>query len=71
MGFLIFILALGPTPGKIVPKIKQTAKILYAIYFVLTVIEMILLKFAGMSWYDSIIHSWEQWLDQLEEELRL
>ena len=26
----------GPTPGKIVPKIKQTAKILYAIYFVLT-----------------------------------
>ena len=29
----------GPTPGKIVPKIKQTAKILYAIYFVLTVRE--------------------------------
>lgn len=47
----------GPTPGKIVPKIKQTAKILYAIYFVLTVIETIFLKFAGMSWYDAIIHA--------------
>lgn len=47
----------GPTPGKIVPKIKQTAKILYAIYFVLTVIQTIFLKFAGMSWYDAIVHA--------------
>ena len=47
----------GPTPGKIVPKIRQTAKILYAIYFVLTVIQTILLKIAGMSWYDSILHA--------------
>ena len=47
----------GPTPGKIVPKIKQTAKILYAIYFVLTLIETIFLNSAGLSWYDSIIHA--------------
>ena len=47
----------GPTPGNIVPKIKQTAKILYAIYFVLTLIETIFLKSAGLSWYDSIIHA--------------
>ena len=47
----------GPTPGKIVPKIKQTAKILYSIYFVLTLIETIFLKSAGLSWYDSIIHA--------------
>lgn len=47
----------GPTQGKIVPKIKQTAKILYAIYFVLTLIETIFLKSAGLSWYDSIIHA--------------
>ena len=47
----------GPTPGKIVPKINQTAKILYAIYFVLTLIETGFLKIAGMSWYDSIIHA--------------
>ncbi|WP_294351135.1 TrkH family potassium uptake protein [uncultured Clostridium sp.] len=47
----------GPNPGKIVPKIKETAKILYIIYFVLTVIETICLKIAGLSIYDSIIHA--------------
>ena len=47
----------GPNPGKIVPKIKETAKILYIIYFVLTVIQIILLKIAGLSLYDSAIHA--------------
>ncbi|GAB6169263.1 TrkH family potassium uptake protein [Clostridium carnis] len=47
----------GPTPGKIVPKIKQTAKILYSIYFVLTFIQTILLVIAGMSWFDAIVHA--------------
>lgn len=47
----------GPNPGKIVPKLKETAKILYVIYFVLTVIQTILLKIAGLSMYDSIIHA--------------
>ncbi|WP_294405757.1 TrkH family potassium uptake protein [uncultured Clostridium sp.] len=47
----------GPSPGKIVPKIKETAKILYLIYFALTVIEGILLMFAGMNLYDAVIHA--------------
>lgn len=47
----------GPSPGKIVPKIKETAKILYLIYFVLTLIEGILLMFAGMNLYDAVIHA--------------
>lgn len=47
----------GPTPGKIVPKIKETAMILYIIYFILTVIETILLFISGLSFYDSIIHA--------------
>ena len=47
----------GPTPGKIVPKIKETAKILYIIYFVLTFIQTILLKIAGLSWYDATLHA--------------
>ena len=47
----------GPTPGKIVPKIRQTAKILYVIYFVLTVVETIFLVCAGLSWYDAVIHA--------------
>lgn len=47
----------GPNPGKIVPKIKETAKILYIIYFVLTVIQTVLLMFAGLSLYDAAIHA--------------
>ncbi|MGG7179275.1 TrkH family potassium uptake protein [Clostridium paraputrificum] len=47
----------GPNPGKIVPRIKETAKILYIIYFVLTIIQTILLMVAGLSFYDSVIHA--------------
>jgi trk system potassium uptake protein len=47
----------GPTPGKLVPKVKETAKILYGIYMIFTVIEIILLRVAGMSWFDSLIHT--------------
>jgi trk system potassium uptake protein len=47
----------GPTPGKLVPKVKETAKILYGIYIIFTVVEAILLKLAGMSWFDSLIHT--------------
>ena len=47
----------GPSPGKIVPKIKETAKILYLIYFALTVIEGIFLMLAGMNLYDAVIHA--------------
>lgn len=47
----------GPVVGKIVPRIKDTSKILYIIYAVLTVIEMILLFGGGMPLFDSIVHS--------------
>jgi len=47
----------GPTPGKIVPRIKDTAKILYLIYLVLTIIQTILLKVAGLSWFDATLHA--------------
>lgn len=47
----------GPTPGKIVPKIKQTAMILYIIYTIMTIIETIMLVCAGMSVYDALIHA--------------
>lgn len=47
----------GPTPGKLVPKIGQTAKILYGIYIIITLIEIILLLAAGMPLYDSFIHA--------------
>lgn len=47
----------GPNPGKIVPKLSQTAKILYIIYFLLTIIETVFLMLAGLSFYDAIIHA--------------
>ena len=47
----------GPVIGKLVPKIKNTAKILYVIYLALTLAEMIFLLCGGMPVFDSIIHS--------------
>lgn len=47
----------GPIVGKLVPKIRETAKILYLIYIALTVVEIILLCIGGMSFFDSVIHS--------------
>lgn len=47
----------GPTPGKIVPKVGETAKILYEIYLVITIVEILLLKIAGLSLFDAAIHA--------------
>ncbi len=47
----------GPETDKLVPKARDSAKILYGMYFVLTFLEVIFLRFGGMNWYDSIIHS--------------
>ncbi|MCO6500194.1 MAG: TrkH family potassium uptake protein [Vicingus serpentipes] len=47
----------GPTKDKIHPRIKETAKRLWFIYFSLTAFECILLMFAGMDFYDAINHS--------------
>lgn len=47
----------GPVVGKIVPKMKQTARILYVIYIVLTLILFVFLLAGGMPVYDSIIHA--------------
>lgn len=47
----------GPTADKIHPRVKETAKRLWAIYFAFTVLETILLLFGGMSLFDAINHS--------------
>ena len=47
----------GPVFSKLVPKQSQTSKILYTMYFVLTALEVALLKIAGMPLYDSFIHA--------------
>ncbi len=40
----------GPDVGKLVPKMRQTAIILYVIYIVLTVVNVIFLLAGGMPW---------------------
>jgi trk system potassium uptake protein TrkH len=47
----------GPTPDKISPRIKQTAKTLWKIYMVFTLVETILLWIGGMTFFDAICHS--------------
>lgn len=37
----------GPSVSKLVPRVRQTARILYSIYFVMTVIEIVLLLAGG------------------------
>ncbi len=47
----------GPVVGKIVPKIRDTAKILYVIYFGLTILMIGFLLAGGMPLYDSAVHA--------------
>ncbi len=47
----------GPTKGKLVPKMRQTALILYGIYIVLTCIQIVALLICGLPLYDSIVTS--------------
>ena len=47
----------GPVKGKLVPKIKRTAMILYGIYFALTVVQTVALLCTGMPFYDSLVNS--------------
>ena len=44
----------GPTVGKIVPKVRSTAKMLYLIYLAMTVTEIIILAVCGMPFFDSV-----------------
>jgi len=47
----------GPTVDKIVPRAKQTARILYLIYIAMTILEIVLLYIFGMPVFDSFVIS--------------
>ncbi len=47
----------GPSFGKLVARMRATARILYAIYLVMTVILIFVLWFVGMPLFDSLIHA--------------
>jgi len=44
----------GPQVSKLMPKMRDTAKVLYGIYVALTVLQIIFLLAGGMSFFDSI-----------------
>jgi len=47
----------GPNKGKVTAKITQTAKILWFIYFGLTCLQLVLLLFAGMGFFEALCHT--------------
>ena len=47
----------GPQKGKIVPKLRQSALILYGIYIALTLLQIVALLIARMPLYDSVVNS--------------
>lgn len=47
----------GPTVGKLVSRLSNTAKILYGMYIVLTFAEVIFLLLGGMPLYDAFLHA--------------
>ncbi len=47
----------GPVVGKLVPRLRDTAKLLYILYLVLTVVLVIFLLCGGMPFFDSLIHA--------------
>ena len=47
----------GPTVGKLVPRLRQTARILYLIYIVLTAVEALLLALGGMGIFEALLHA--------------
>ncbi len=44
----------GPSVNKLVPRVKHTAMILYGIYIVITLVEILLLLIGGMPLFDAI-----------------
>ncbi len=47
----------GPTPDRLRPRISHTAGLLWGVYLLLTVVEMLLLQLGGMDWYEALNHS--------------
>lgn len=48
----------GPSKDRLTPRITTTAKLLWGVYALLTLIETLLLKFVGgMDWFDALCHT--------------
>ena len=47
----------GPVPDRLTPRIRHTAELLWGVYVIISIVEMILLKTAGMNWFDAACHT--------------
>lgn len=47
----------SPVPDKLKPRIRDTAMILWKVYALITLLEVVMLMFGGMSLYDSLCHA--------------
>ncbi|MBQ4066314.1 MAG: TrkH family potassium uptake protein, partial [Clostridia bacterium] len=47
----------GPIVGKLVPRAKDTARVLYLIYIALTLFEIVFLLCGKMPFFDSVVHA--------------
>ncbi len=54
---IFFAEAPGPTEEKMTPRIAHTAKALWQVYILLTVLEVLALMWAGMPFYDALCNS--------------
>ena len=56
-GFTVHLLRAespGPNVGKLVPRMRRTAVILYLLYIALTVADILFLLLGGMNWFDAV-----------------
>lgn len=47
----------GPVPDKLAPRVTETAKILWMVYMVISLLETALLMIGGMNLFDALCHS--------------
>ena len=47
----------GPSADKLTPRVTQTAKVLWAVYVLLTALQTICLMLAGMNFFEALCHS--------------
>jgi trk system potassium uptake protein TrkH len=47
----------GPIADKLTPRVKQTAKLLWGIYVGFVLLETLILRIEGLTWFDSLCHA--------------
>jgi len=47
----------GPSKDRLTPRIATTAKFLWGVYLLLSVVQCVLLRLGHMSWYDAVCHT--------------